>query len=262
MPSLPETVMAVEQGMAELALVPIENSIEGTVNPTLDTLVGRARETVIVGETVLPISQCLIAARETPLEQIEVVLSMPAARAQCARFLHRELPRAEVWARASTADAVREVSERGGEGWAALGTALAAEVYGGTILRRGVEDEPGNETRFVWLAAREGGPGVRGRGGPRRTALVFWGPGDTGPGWLVGCLDEFARRGLNLSRIESRPRRVGLGHYLFLCEVDGDPGDSEVHAAIAALERHCEQVRLLGSYAVAPRSPSGDTDAV
>src|SRR5689334_555890 len=116
---------------------------------------------------------------------------------------------------------------------AALGTPLAAELYGGVVLRDGVEDGPGNVTRFVWVApdgtpAMDGGPG-------RKTSVVWWGSGDESPGWLVRCLSEFAFRGVNLTRIESRPRRLGLGHYMFFADLAGDAADAPVADAVEAL---------------------------
>lgn len=254
-----DTVIAVQDGRVERALVPIENSIEGSVDVTLDALVAEAGDVVIVGETVLPISNCLIAARPLELEAIETVHSHPQASGQCARFLRSALPNARVVAASSTAEAVRLVSGSPDEPHAALGNRLAAEIYDCTVLREGVEDEPGNETRFVWLArAGEagGGDGAVGaaaaaapEGAPRmKTALVFWGAGDEAPGWLVGCLSAFATRAISLTRIESRPRRLGLGHYMFFADLEGGIADELVAEAIAELSEHCEEVRVLGSY--------------
>jgi prephenate dehydratase len=244
------TVMAVQERSVDRSLVPIENSIEGSVTVTLDTLAGEARDVVIVGEIVLPVTQCLIARSEQPLSSFAYVISHPHASAQCARFLRRELPAARVLDAGSTAEAVRAVAQAAERDRAALGTRYAAQLYGCTVLRDGVEDEPGNETRFVWLA-REGEVPDADRTTATKTSLVFWGPGDTGPGWLVSCLDEFARRAINLTKIESRPRRRGLGHYLFFADLEGHVRDPDVAAAIEGLRGHCEEVRLLGSYRAA-----------
>jgi prephenate dehydratase len=126
---------------------------------------------------------------------------------------------------------------------------VAAERYGAVVLREGVEDEPGNETRFVWL----GGPGSAPPEdpGPWKTSLVFWGTGADAPGWLVRCLSEFAFRGVNLVRIESRPLRQGLGRYLFFVDLEGRDTEAGVEAAIAGLGGQAEHVRVLGSYPAA-----------
>ena len=247
-PSIHETVMAVQVGAIDRALVPIENSLEGGVNATLDALALEAREVEIVGETVLAIRNCLIARDAIALDAIKVVVSHPQPLGQCARFLREDLPRAILRATASTADAVREVAAKGAP-WAALGPRSAAALYDCRVLRDGIDDEPDNATRFVWLA-RSGTPPA---GGARawKTSVVFAGAGDRAPGWLVRCLSEFAFRGVNLTRIESRPRKGRLGHYLFHVDMDGRAEDPPVADAIAALGGHCEEVRLLGSYPAA-----------
>ena len=131
------------------------------------------------------------------------------------------------------------------EPWAALGAASAARIYGCVVLRDGVEDDPDNVTRFVWIAPEGTEPTGE---GPWRTTLVFSELGADHPGALVEALGAFSERGVNLTRIESRPRRVGLGHYMFFCDLDGAAEDPEVAAAIAALGTHCERVRILGSF--------------
>jgi prephenate dehydratase len=249
-PSIHETVMAVQGGAIDRALVPIENSIEGGVSATLDALALEAREVEIVGETVLAIRNCLIARWELALDAIEVVVSHPQPLGQCARFLRDELPRATVRATTSTADAVREVAASAAP-WAALGPRSAAELYGCRVLRDGIDDDPGNVTRFVWLARTGAEPAEPGGAGTWKTSVVFAGAGDQSPGWLVRCLSEFAFRGVNLTRIESRPRKAALGHYLFHVDMEGRAADAAVADAIAALARHCEEVRLLGSYPAA-----------
>jgi len=243
-----DTIMAVQEGTVDRALVPIENALEGAVRPTLDALAGEARDVVIVGEAVLAIRTCLIAAAGTEPGDVAVVLSHPQPLGQCAGFLRRVLPRAEVRAATSTAEAVRSVAEHGGS-WAALGPRRAAERYGATVLAEGIDDDPDNATRFVWLAPT-GTPPDAGSG-PWKTSLVFSGAGDAAPGWLVRCLSEFAFRGVNLTRIESRPLRARLGHYLFHVDCDGASDAAPVAGAIEALRPHCDEIRLLGSYPAA-----------
>ena len=154
----------------------------------------------------------------------------------------------------STADAVRLVAEHDGP-WAALGNRIAAERYGCVVLRAGVEDVAGNETRFVWLAGVGTAPGAPWDPdpplGPWKTAIVFWGVGADAPGWLVECLGEFASRRLNLTRIESRPRKQGLGHYMFFLDLDGRDTEPHVADALAGLRGHAEVVRVLGSFPAA-----------
>jgi prephenate dehydratase len=128
---------------------------------------------------------------------------------------------------------------------------VAAARYGALVLADEIEDDPGNATRFAWLAhADDASPAV---GDASKTALVFWGAGSGGPGWLVACLDEFARRGINLTRIESRPLRRGLGEYMFFLDLEGSLADPAVADAVAGLRGHADLVRLLGSFPAAAR---------
>jgi prephenate dehydratase len=246
-PTLHAAVLAVHDGSVDRALVPIENALEGSVNPTLDALVFETEDVVIVGELRHPVHFCLIAAGPLDVGAVRTIVSIPQASGQCARFLRETLPHARVVTAPSTADAVRQVAD-GLECAAALGTRGASERYGGVILRENVEDHPDNETRFVWLA-RAGTEPVA--GDRRKTALVFWGAGSSGPGWLVRCLSEFAERGVNLTRIESRPLRQRLGEYMFFLDLDGALADEAVAAAVDGLRSHADVVRVLGSFPAA-----------
>ena len=243
-----EAIIAVASGEVDRAMVPFENAIEGSVRPTLDALAFEARGVTIAGEHDHPIHQALIARGELELDAIEAVVSHPQPAAQCARFLRDELPRASVRPAASTADAVRAVvgADRP---WAALGPASAAGIYGGVVLREGVEDEDDNVTRFVWIAPE----GIRAEGGGAwRTTLIFSELGADHPGALVEALTEFSEREVNLVRIESRPLRQGLGRYMFFIDLDGADTDPPVAEAIGALRDKAENVRILGSYPIAP----------
>ncbi len=246
-----DTVMAVHAAAVDRSLVPIENSLEGSVNATLDTLAFETEDVQIVGEVVHPIRHCLVARTELELPDIEAVVSHPQATAQCARFIRTRLQRARVLAGGSTADAVRMVAEHDGP-WAALGTRVAADLYGCQVLLDGVEDVAGNETRFVWLAPLGAPPGAPGTSGPARgpwkTAIVFWGVGSEAPGWLVRCLAEFASREVNLTRIESRPRKQGLGRYMFFADLEGRDSEPHVALALQGLRDHVEALRVLGSF--------------
>jgi prephenate dehydratase len=250
LPSVHDAVMAVHERRVERALVPIENSLEGAVNATLDALAFETDDVQITGELVHAIHHCLIAREPVELERIAAVASHPQASGQCATFLRTRLARASVVTAASTADAVRLVAEReDGEPWAALGSRAAAELYGCAVLASDVEDPPGSETRFVWIGREAPDPSAA---GAWKTALMFWEPSDDRPGWLVRCLTEFAERQVNLTRIESRPRRRGLGTYMFFVDAAGRADDPAVAQAISALRSHAEGVRVLGSFPSAP----------
>jgi prephenate dehydratase len=247
-PTVHDAIVAVEQGDADRALVPFENSIEGSVRSTLDTLAFEAKAVSIVGEHDFEVRAHLIAREATGMEQIEAVLSHPQPLAQCARFLREELPGVERRAVSSTAAAVRMVGESV-RPWAAIGARSAAGLYGCAILREGIEDEAGNVTRFVWIAPDGTEPEGGGQGW--KTSLVFSELGEDHPGALVEALREFSDRGVNLSRIESRPLRLGLGRYMFFCDLEGGLTDEPVAAALEALRAKAESVRILGSYPVA-----------
>jgi prephenate dehydratase len=245
-PSVYDAIVAVREGTAERALVPFENSIEGAVTTTLDTLAFGAGGVTLVGEYDLPIRLCLIARERVELDAIEVVLSHPQPSAQCARYLRENLPRAEVRATPSTAEAVRTVVESE-EPWAAVVTESAAELYGAKTLREGIEDEPDNVTRFVWVAPE----GTRLSGsGAWRSSLVFSELGEDHPGALVDALQVFSDRDVNLTRIESRPLRRGLGRYQFFLDIEGAAGEEPLTGAIDALRSKAETVRVLGSWPI------------
>lgn len=252
-PTIYETVMAVQTGEVARAIVPIENSLEGSVDATLDTLAIEAQEVRIVGEVIHPIHHCLVARDGVELDAIEAVVSHPQATAQCAGFIRTRLPGVPVFAGSSTADAVRMVAGRE-EPWAALGTAVAAERYGCRVLETGVEDGPENETRFVWLARSEAAGSDYENAYTEtgatiwKTSIVFWGVGSDAPGWLVRCLSEFAERAVNLTRIESRPRKQGLGRYMFFLDLEGRDDEPRVASALDGLAQHVEVLRRLGSF--------------
>ena len=255
LPTVPAVVRAVQDGAVDRGLVPVENSREGSVAATLDALVFDAPDVVIVGELVHNVTYCLAAEEPMAPDEVRTIHSHPQALGQCAAFLREQLPGAAVVAERSTADAVRAVAEggdlAGAEPHAAIGTRHAAKLYGATVLAEGIEDDPDNATRFAWVASPGSEPDAGADPADFKTALVFWGGGDLSPGWLVACLLEFSSRDISLTRIESRPRRIGLGHYMFFCDLAGAASNPDVAAAIAGLRSHCEAVRVLGSYPVA-----------
>jgi prephenate dehydratase len=242
--TISDAIVAVQRGEAERAFVPFENSIEGAVRSTLDTLAFEAEGVTIVGELDYPIRISLIARSELDLAAVERVVSHPQASAQCARFLREQLPGTEIQEAASTAEAVRVVGESD-RSWAALGARRSAELYGCVPLRDGIEDSHENVTRFVWIAPAGTQPEGK---GDWKTSLVFAELGEDHPGALVEALLEFSRRDVNLTRIESRPRRQGLGSYMFFVDLEGRDSDSSVSEAIEGLRAKADSVRILGSY--------------
>ncbi|HEX4307146.1 MAG TPA: prephenate dehydratase [Solirubrobacterales bacterium] len=241
-----DAIQAVTEGRADRALAPYENSIEGSVRGTLDILAFDAPDVAIVGEHDYPVRQHLITREGVELGDVEAVLSHQQGLAQTARFLRENLPGVELRSVSSTAAAVRMVSESP-RPWAAVGSRAAAALYGCRILREGIQDEQNNVTRFVWLAPEGTEPAA---GEKWKTSLIFNELGDDRPGALVDALAEFSSRGINLSRIESRPQRSELGRYFFFLDLDAKLEDPPVDAAVSALRGKAESVRVLGSYPI------------
>jgi prephenate dehydratase len=262
-PTIYDAVAALRRGELDWALVPIENSLEGSINVTLDLLAEQAGDVAVVGEALLHVRHSLIGVGEATLEEIETVLTHPQVPGQCTRFLRQELAHARIVPASSTAEAVRTVAGEDDRRQAALGTKLAASIYGARVIREGVEDDAGNETRFVWLARSADAASLPPLRAPAtegwRTSVVFWGLGAERPGSLVRCLDEFARREINLTKIESRPRRDGMGSYMFFADLSGRAEDPNLAAAIAGVAGLAGEVRVLGTYPAAARAapPSG-----
>ena len=246
-PTVHDAILAVERGEVERALVPFENSIEGSVRSTLDTLAFDTEQVTIAGEHDFRVHAHLIAREGIELGQVAAILSHPQPLAQCAGFLRENLPGVERRSVSSTAEAVRMVSEST-RPWAAIGARAAADLYSCEVLREGIEDQADNVTRFVWIAPADVEPGGD---GPWRPSLVFSELGADHPGALVDALREFSSRGVNLSRIESRPLRQGLGRYMFFCDLEGAIDDQPVAEALEALRAKAESVRILGSYPIA-----------
>jgi prephenate dehydratase len=248
---------AVRRGDAAGAVVPLENSVEGSVAETLDELAG-GDLLQIVREMLVHVSFALMARPGTDLGDIKTVTTMPHAEAQVRGWLRRELPSARFIAAPSTADGARAVAA--GSADAAVAAPLAAERYRLAILADDIADSPGAVTRFV-LAARPGPPPPP-TGADRTTVMAFI--ADDHPGALLELLTEFAVRGVNLTRIESRPTGVGLGRYYFSIDAEGHVAQARVAEALAAIRRECADVRFLGSYAradgIAPTERAGTSD--
>ena len=244
--SVPDVLDAVASGEVNVGVVPIENSIEGTVNFTQDAL-AFDYELFIQREIVLDIEHCLVAPRGTRLTDVHTVLSIPVATAQCHRYLRETLPDAEVKAANSTADAAKSVAESSTSGVAAVAPANAAALYGLEVLARDIADHGGNQTRFV-LVGRDTIPAATGHD---ITGIVVYQRADE-PGSLISILQEFAARRVNLHNLLSRPtKNGGLGDYCFVIYLDGHISDELVADALRALHAKQGGVKFLGSYPAA-----------
>lgn len=238
--STPAALAAVRSGAADYACVPIENSIEGSVLPTLDSLAGGS-PLQIYAELTLDVSFSVVTRPGVQAGQIRTVAAFPVAAAQVRNWLIGNLPGAEVVLANSNAAAALDVAE--GRADAGVSTALAARRYGLASLADGVVDEPNARTRFV-LVGCPGPPPAR--TGADRTSVVL--RIDNSPGALVSAMSEFGIRDIDLTRIESRPTRTELGTYVFFLDCVGHIGDSAVAEALKALHRRCIDVRYLGSW--------------
>ena len=242
MASHADVIAATASGDVDLGFVGYENSIEGSVRSVLDQLIFEV-DLLIRREVVLPISQNLIAPPGTALSDVTRVVSFPDAMEQCREFFARELPDAELIAANSTAEAVRLVADERPAATAALGTALAAKLYGLDVLAPGIEDHPDNSTRFV-LVARDGIPAPTGHD---KTSIVLFQTADR-PGNLHLIAAQFAARELNLTRFESRPTKKSLGDYCFIIDFEGHISDELVADCLRNLRADVGNVKFLGSY--------------
>lgn len=247
-PSVAAALAAVRSGDADAALVPLENSVEGSVPATMDGLADGA-PLVITREVFLPVTMTFAARPGLALADVRSVTSHPHALAQSARWLQETLPAVTPLPATSTAAAARAVAA--GEFDAALCAPIAAERYGLKVLADDVADHPGAVTRFVLVAPPGPLPAPT---GDDKTSLVAVVADRTGA--LLSLLSEFAVRGISLTRIESRPTRERLGVYSFSLDCEGHVLDARVGEALAALHRVCDEVRFLGSYPRADERPS------
>jgi chorismate mutase/prephenate dehydratase len=214
----------------------VENSMEGAVTHTLDELMNSPLK--VCGEVYLPVSQNLISSEASP-ERVTLVLSHPMALAQAATWLRRELPKARLEEVESTAEAARRAATE--PGVAAVGSALAAEAHGLHVLARNIQEARTNTTRFIVL-----GRSWADRTGRDKTSVVF--SVKDRPGVLKDALSAFARQGVNLTRIESRPSRKRAWTYVFFADFRGHPDEERVRRALDGLEEHCPYVSLIGAY--------------
>ena len=239
-PTIPAVGLAVSSSATDQGVVPIENSLEGAVNNTLDILISQP-DLSIFGELVLPINHYLMAKPGTNAGSIEVIYSHPQSLGQCQEYLEREFPNIQQVASLSNSAAVADM-ERSSIPAAAIGPRRAAELYGAEILDRNIQDSPNNMTRFVVLALHDHPPT-----GTDKTSMCL-SFNQEAPGVLYRALNEFASRNVNLRKIESRPTKQLLGQYIFLIDCDGHREDPLVNDAIQALNTSNSLLKVLGSY--------------
>ena len=245
MRSMPDVFAATEAGHADLGFVALENSIEGTVNISLDALIFD-HDLLIRREVVLPVSLCLLAPPGTTTTGVRRVVSFPHATAQCRDWFARHLPGVELVASNSTAEAAESVGRDRPPGTAAVGTALAAKLYGLEVLASAIGDHPDNATRFV-LVARSGIPAPTGHD---KTSIVCF-QGDDRPGSLHAILGQFSARNINLTKLESRPTKSRLGNYCFIIDLEGHVDDEVVADCLRDLHSQLAELKFLGSYPAA-----------
>ncbi|WP_339096295.1 prephenate dehydratase [Deinococcus sp. VB343] len=240
-PTFHEVVRAVESGEADYGVLPVENSLMGAIHQAIDLLTETELELHVTGEVVVRVSHCLMALPGVTLEDIRKVGSQQPALDQCTYLIRKH-----GWqplAKHDTAGSAKDLAERGARDEAAIASRRAAELYGLNILQSAVEDEPFNFTRFMVLARHEAPESDA----PHKTSLVF--AVRHTPGFLVETLSEL--RGLNLSRIESRPRRDRAWSYLMYVDIEGKASDPQVALGLAGVLRKASYAKIIGSYPVA-----------
>lgn len=236
-PTIRDVFTAVEEGIASNGVVPVENSLEGSERRTLDLLL--ERQLMISGEVELRIVQNLIVKPGSDVKEIKTILSHPQALAQCRRFLEKHFPDVELKEVNSTAKAVQSLADS--ENSAAISTEVAAERYGMNIAYRQIEDDPNNFTRFFILSKED-----KSLSGRDKTSLIFSVKDE--PGSLYKILEIFARRGLNLAKVESRPMRGKPWKYVFYLDFEGHRSEPKSREALKEMMERCIFVKVLGSY--------------
>lgn len=255
--TMPDALAAAANHEVDAAFVALENSIEGTVNVTLDSLIFD-HDLLIQREAILPISLALLAPKGVKLKDIKRVVSFPVAVAQCREFLASKLPNVEVIASNSTSDAVRQVSRSSSRNTAALGTLLAGSIYGLDVIAPDVSDHEHNQTKFVLVAPI----GIPAPTGHDKTSIVVF-QSDNKPGSLHAILGQFSARNINLVKLESRPTKKGLGDYCFFIDLEGHVDDEVVADCLRDLHVQARTVKFLGSFpAAGEHGPKRRRDAV
>lgn len=249
--SIPALISAVETGLADRAILPIENSLEGSVSATLDLLIHETN-LKILAELVVSVRHNLVVVPGTELGQIKVVLTHPQVPGQVRRFLDRCLPNVTQVAALSTAAAVEEVLREGEPSRAAIGTTRAAELFGGEILAHDIQDNRSNVTRFFVLGRADAAPT-----GDDLTSFCFR-VKENVPGALHEVLTELAQANIQMTKVESRPTKSGLGDYFFLVDIEGHRLDPRIAAALGRIGEKTALLKIFGSY---PRNPNGENGA-
>jgi len=248
--TIPEVIRSIGKEVKE-GIVPVENSLEGSVNITLDILAGE-NNLKIKREIVIPISHHLLVKNKTELNDIATLFSHYQAVAQCRRFIEQSMPEAETELTFSTAQAAKIVSEKTKKNCAAIGTLRAANLYNLKVLRNNISDHKCNYTRFIVLSHQEASPIT----GKDKTSVIF-GIKD-GPGALYQILKEFALREINLTKIESRPSKKNFGDYLFFVDMQGHFEEPGVSKGIEAIKDNTVFLKVLGSYPEAELSEQNE----
>ncbi|HLP92086.1 MAG TPA: prephenate dehydratase [Nostocaceae cyanobacterium] len=243
-PTIARSLQAVANKQTQIAVVPVENSIEGSVSMTMDTL-WQLDNLRIQLALILPIAHTLISYAPN-LEGIQTVYSHPQALAQCQEWLAQFLPQATLIARNSTTEALEQLPQENTT--AAIASQRAAQLYNLPILATGINDYPENRTRF-WVISQDKSEADLGLDTPSHTSLAFSVPANL-PGALVKPLQVFAQLGINMSRIESRPTKRSLGEYLFFIDVEADANSPLMQSALTELRQYTEILKVLGSYSV------------
>ena len=240
-PSIPEILMAVQDHIVDEAVVPIENSIEGAVNATMD-MIALEVDLLIKAELIIPIREHLLVKKGTDISEIKTVLSHPQPLGQCRRFLSEQLPHAVTKAVYSSAAAAEAVAKSTGDS-AAIGSFAAAEAYDLNIAQKDIQDHDNNRTRFIIV-----GRTAAARTGNDRTSIAF--STEDEPGSLYRILDIFNLWGINLSRIESRPAKNKLGRYIFFVDLIGHKEDEDLKDALTMVKKKTSFFKFLGSYPI------------
>jgi chorismate mutase/prephenate dehydratase len=240
--TLEDVFKAVEEGEAQFGVVPVENSLEGSISRAYDLMLDS--NLMVCGETELRVIHCLIASPGAGLDTVKRVYSHPQALGQCRNFLKHL--NAELIPTYDTAGSVKMLKEKGLSDSAAIASVRAAEIYGMKIIARGIEDNPNNFTRFFILSREDSSPS-----GNDKTSIVF--STKDKPGALYGALGEFARRKINLTKLESRPTRQKPWQYNFYLDFEGHREDRQAREALESLEKNSIFVKVLGSYPRAKR---------
>lgn len=243
--SIPEIFVAFSQNMLDEAIVPMENSIEGAVNATMD-MISQDTGLMIKGEIIIPVRACLLAKKGTDTADIRLVLSHPQPLGQCRGFLCSSLPHVQTKAVPSTAAAAEEVAAGSGD-IAAIASRTAAEVYGLEVIKENIQDYDNNYTRFIIIAREDAA-----RTGKDKTSIVF--STEDAPGSLYRVLGIFSLWDINMTRIESRPAKNKLGRYVFFVDVEGHREDEDLRDALTMVRKKTSFLRILGSYPISPET--------